>query len=277
MTAAAKGLVQPFLNFLIRSADRSALRELARSGPIGGALRNALTGLSPSDVGDDPLIARIESGRSALLGDDSPLVDDSLGPAGIYDDGQSIGKAAQASRKPGDSLMLYNLVREFHPRTILELGTNLGVSSAYLAAAQTRNAAGEAFTLDASPYRQRVARKLHEECGLSNIHYVAGLFSDTVHDTLANIPLVDLAFIDGHHQYQPTLDYFTEILGHSAPECVFIFDDINWSDGMRRAWSELRRDPRFTVVADLNNVGIGITTEISSQLPVNVKIRARRR
>ena len=275
--AVARTLVRSFRDSRLRAADRSTLVELAKSGPIGEILRNALTGSSQGAVGDDPFISRIESARTALLEDASPLVDESLGPAGIYDDGLSVAKAARASRNPADSLMLYKLVREFRPRTILELGTNLGVSSAYLAAAQNLNGAGEVFTLDASPYRQRIARNLHGECSLDNVHYVAGLFTDTLHGTLADIALVDFAFIDGHHQYQPTIDYFNMIFGHSAPECVFIFDDINWSDGMRRAWSELNDDPRFTVVASLQNVGIGIATKEPSQARIDVKLRTPRR
>ena len=97
-------------------------------------------------------------------------------------------------------------------------------------------------TLDASAYRQRLAKEIHANLGLDNISYVTGLFTDTLQPTLTDMGTVDLAFIDGHHQYQPTLDYLEEILKFSTPDTVFVFDDIRWSEGMKQAWDEIRAD-----------------------------------
>lgn len=67
---------------------------------------------------------------------------------------------------------------------------------------------------------------------------------------------MDLAFIDGHHQYQPTLDYFDEILKMSSLNAVFVFDDIRWSDGMENARSQIQLDDRLGVILDLSSVGV---------------------
>jgi predicted O-methyltransferase YrrM len=112
-------------------------------------------------------------------------------------------------------------------------------------------------TLDVSRYRRRLAERLHRSLGLE-INRVQGFFADTLDETVNGIAPVEMAFIDGHHQYRPTLEYFEAIANKAAPGCVFLFDDIRWSTGMKRAWAELRRDPRFEVVADLGGMGIGI-------------------
>jgi predicted O-methyltransferase YrrM len=195
---------------------------------------------------------QIEQKRSEMLKDNSPLVDGSLGPAAIYDEGQRVADVASVSKPRHAARLLHSLAAEYRPKAILELGTNVGISSAYMAAAGSR-----VVTLDASPYRQRLARKLHQSLGL-NVEYVQGLFTDTLAGALDRVAPVEMAFIDGHHQYRPTLDYFEAIVAGAAPGCVFIFDDIRWSAGMRRAWSELRRDARFEAVADLGGVGVGI-------------------
>lgn len=58
--------------------------------------------------------------------------------------------------------------------------------------------------------------------------------------------------------YQPTLDYFETILPFAADNAVFVFDDIRWSEGMKKAWAELQQDKRFAIVLDLCSVGIAI-------------------
>ena len=91
---------------------------------------------------------------------------------------------------------------------------------------------------------------------MNDIKYVTGLFTDTLDESLTKMVTVDLAFIDGHHQYQPTLDYYEKILQYSTQSTVFVFDDIRWTEGMEKAWSEIRNDDRLGVVLDLYSVGI---------------------
>jgi predicted O-methyltransferase YrrM len=155
--------------------------------------------------------------------------------------------------------LLYLLARAFQPRRIVELGTNVGISSAYLAAALEMNGqGGRVVTFEVSPYRLRLAKEVHSNLGIRNIDYVHGLFSDTLPGSLEEIGSVDFAFIDGHHQHKPTLDYFDAILHYSTSDAAFVFDDIRWSDGMNRAWSELCSDHRVGLVVDLYSVGICI-------------------
>lgn len=204
-------------------------------------------------------IDRIEGERERLLNNHGPLIDDSFSVDGLYDKGMSIREACEVSKPMKPALLLFLLTREIAPFNVIELGTNLGISSAYIGAGQTMSGKnGQIVTLDASPYRQKIAKEVHQNAGVNNISYVQGLFNDTLHPTLEKLGSIDLAFIDGHHQYQPTLDYFEEIIKYSNPKTVFVFDDINWSDGMSEAWSAIKSDPRLDVVIDLTSVGICI-------------------
>ena len=148
------------------------------------------------------------------------------------------------------------IVREFGPTLGLELGTNLGISSSYQAAAMRLAGRGRMITCEGSPVRSGIARGLHERLGLENVEYVVGLFADTLESVLADNEPFDYVFIDGHHQKQPTLDYFEAIAPHLAPEAVVVFDDIRWSPGMREAWDILSRDHRFSVALDLDIMGV---------------------
>ena len=183
-------------------------------------------------VGTRPATAdQIEAMRSNRLVDQTLLSDGSLGPAGIFDEGRTIAYAANTSKKYAAACRLYSLVKEYQPKTILELGTNIGFSSSYLA-----SAGGKVTTLESSPYRIRLAKELHEKLSL-DIEYVQGLFDDTLEPTLERLAQVDLAFIDGNHHYQPTLDYFEKILPFTSNGSLIVFDDVRWSQGMQKLGS----------------------------------------
>lgn len=200
---------------------------------------------------------RIEVERERLRERNEPLNDGSLGEAGVYDKNVSIKDACLVSKSPRPALLLFSLTRAMKPLNVIELGTNVGISSAYIGAGLKLNGQnGRITTLDASPYRQRLAKVIHRNLGIDNISYVEGLFTDTLRPTLADLGSIDLAFIDGHHQYQPTIDYFEEILKFSTPDTVFVFDDIGWSDGMKKAWSRIQSDDRLGLIVDLSSVGI---------------------
>ena len=53
-----------------------------------------------------------------------------------------------------------------------------------------------------------------------------GLFADTLEQVLQESEPIDYAFIDGHHLYQPTLDYFNMIWGYARDKAIFVFDNI---------------------------------------------------
>lgn len=67
---------------------------------------------------------RIESERRRLLADDAPLDDGTLGEAGLFDAGQSVGDACRVSVSEATARLLFDLAREWKPSRVLELGAN---------------------------------------------------------------------------------------------------------------------------------------------------------
>ncbi|NET38254.1 MAG: class I SAM-dependent methyltransferase [Cyanothece sp. SIO1E1] len=204
------------------------------------------------------LIARIEAQRQLLLACKDPLIDGSFAAPGLHDQGQTIRAVCHISKPRRSGTLLYLLVREFQPTVVIELGTNIGISASYLAAALQMQGHGKLITFEVSPYRQRLAQDLHQTLGLSNVQYALGLFEDTLQPTLNTLEPVDFAFIDGHHQYRSTLDYFNLVMDCAQNNSVFIFDDIRWSSGMWRAWNQIKCDPRVVVAVDLDDIGLCI-------------------
>jgi len=243
-----------------RYSNKKILKQLENTGYDQALkIRNAIISLQQGLAQiDQDWKDKIESERKRLLSCNEPYYDGSLGEGGLYDHKDiSIKEACLSSISPKKGLLLFFLTNAMKPQNVIELGTNVGISSAYIGAALKVNRQNSKITtLDASPYRQRLAKGLHHNLHIDNVSYIEGLFSNTLSTTLAKIGSIDLAFIDGYHQYQPTLDYFEEIMKYSSPSIAFIFDDIRWSDGMKKAWSRIQSDERIGLVVDLYSVGI---------------------
>ena len=161
--------------------------------------------------------------------------------------------AGSVLKPPRQARLLYRLVRQFRPGTVLELGTSLGITTAYLARAASP---ATVITLEGCPDTLRIAREGLARLGIGNVEAVEGAFGDTLPGILERIGHVDLAFIDGHHDRDATLGYFELLLTRSHEGTVLVFDDIHWSPGMSEAWDRIRQHARATVTVDLYHLGL---------------------
>ena len=240
--------------------DRAVLERIRTDGDARAAAV-ATAVLAVADIKRQPpaSVRAIEAARSALGRDASPLVDGSLGAAGPFDADVTVAGACAVSKPPSQALLLYALATRLTPASVLELGTNIGISSAFLGAGiADAGSGGSILTLDVSPYRVRVAQALHRELGLPAVATRVGLFDDTIADAVQEAAPIDMAFIDGNHQYEPTLAYTDRIAAGAADGALFVYDDIRWSDGMKRAWAAVCQDARFSVVIDLYSMGLAV-------------------
>jgi predicted O-methyltransferase YrrM len=62
--------------------------------------------------------------------------------------------------------------------------------------------------------------------------------------------------VDGHHDRDATIGYFNALLPRLAEDAVLVFDDIDWSAGMRDAWRVIRQDGRIRLAVDLAKLGV---------------------
>jgi predicted O-methyltransferase YrrM len=118
------------------------------------------------------------------------------------------------------------------------------------------NGAGTLVTLEGAPAIADLARGHLGRLGLGRAEVVVGRFQDTLPGVLAARRPVDYVFVDGHHDEHATLGYFEQLLPFLADSALLVFDDIAWSDGMRRAWTAIARDPRVTSAVGLGPVGL---------------------
>jgi predicted O-methyltransferase YrrM len=170
---------------------------------------------------------------------------------------QTVGEVCTvASKSPFWCLALFRFVRTLQPRSCVEMGTAVGISAAYQAAALTLNGSGTFATLEGGAALADIARDNLRRLGLGSVEFVVGRFEDTLREVLDRRQPVDYVFVDGHHDGPATLAYFEQIVPFLAKTAVLIFDDIAWSDEMTRAWLTISRDERVRLAVDLGPVGI---------------------
>ncbi|MGM0565139.1 MAG: O-methyltransferase [Bacteroidota bacterium] len=149
--------------------------------------------------------------------------------------------------------LLYHLVNYFKPENILEMGTSLGISTLYLSLA---NKKANIITMEGCAETAHVAKSYIKKGGAENVKVYVGGFDSLLPQALQEMPSVDLIFYDGHHKYNPTMEYFRKSKPYAHDNTVFVFDDIHWSKEMHKAWRHIIHDKDVTLSLDFFQLGI---------------------
>ena len=168
-----------------------------------------------------------------------------------------------ASKPPFWARVLFTLIREFQPQTSIELGTCLGISSAYQASAMLINKKGKLITMEGSPELVKISQKHLDSLGISNVEIIEGRFQDNLLEVLEKNKPIDYVFIDGHHDEKATIEYYNTFLPYLSDEAVLVLDDISWSKGMTNAWNTIIKDQRIKIALNFKVIGICIINKDS--------------
>ncbi|MFZ4414877.1 MAG: O-methyltransferase [Bacteroidales bacterium] len=203
-----------------------------------------------------PEFREIENLRSLLLKNKSEINVEDFG-AGSLKSKTKIRTIAEITRnaaKPAKyAQLLYRLVKYFHPQNLLELGTSLGISTAYMAKASPDT---KVYTIEGSEAIAKLAIDNFETLKLPNVEVITGNFDEQLPLLLDKTPTFDFVFFDGNHRKIPTLSYFESCLKHKHNDSVFVFDDIHWSTEMEETWEMIKLSPEVTVSIDLFFIGL---------------------
>ncbi|MDP4290902.1 MAG: class I SAM-dependent methyltransferase [Bacteroidota bacterium] len=157
------------------------------------------------------------------------------------------------SIRPKYGELLYRLVKYLQPGSILELGTSLGISTAYMAIA---NPGASVITVEGCEGIAQKAKENFARLGIYNVRQEIGNFDRLLETIIDRVPKLDMAFIDGNHRKDPTIRYFESCLLKSHNDTVLIFDDIHWSKEMNEAWNAICSHKSVTLTLDLFQFGL---------------------
>lgn len=198
----------------------------------------------------------IEAQRKKLFNDDSLVTVTDLG-AGSHLNKNKIKKVSQiaknALKSPRLAQLIYRLAKDSKSQNIIELGTCLGLTTAYLSKASPD---ADIITIEGCPETAKVAYKNFQDLGLDNIELQVGNFNELLPEVIAETGQLDFVYIDGNHRKDATINYFNWCLPKVHENTLLIFDDIYWSQGMKEAWEEIKANPQVTVTVDLFWIGL---------------------
>ena len=138
---------------------------------------------------------------------------------------------------------------------IVELGTSLGVTTAYLA---TMNKGDKVLTFEGCNAVAEIAKENWKLMEINNIECRVGEVTEESL-RLAVVDLqggLDVAFIDANHTYEGTKSYFNVLAEKVHEKTVIVVDDIHYNQAMEKAWMEICADERVTSTMDLYQMGM---------------------
>lgn len=149
--------------------------------------------------------------------------------------------------------LLQRMSAYLKPKKILELGTSIGIGTIYLSSGCKDSSV---ITVEASKETSEFAAKNFKKLGLNNIECINDNFDNALEDILTKNPDIELIFVDGNHTYAATKKYFEIIKKHAGKNTITVFDDINWSKEMSKAWKEIMQSNSKSVAIEMLRMGI---------------------
>lgn len=201
---------------------------------------------------------KIENQRQVLLKNKSTVdfISRGVGPSGGFRVCDIAHKSLLQKRY---AQLLFRVANSINPKVIVELGTSLGLTTAYLA---SLSSASKCYTFDASVETTAIASKLWADLELNNIETITGDIDETLPLFVKQNIRVDFVFFDANHTKEATLNYFKLLLPLVGQYSIFVFDDISYSKQMQEAWLEIIESEKVRVSFNLFQFGIVIFNPI---------------
>ena len=174
---------------------------------------------------------QLEILRKQLRQDETLLTVEDLGAGSRVQAAKqkTIRHIARTAVKPKKySQLLFRMVKHYQPQTILELGTSLGLSTAYMAAA---NPDATIITIEGSTEIQQQAQKNFNTLDMGFIKSLQGAFDDVLPHVLQTIPILTWRILMATTACNP---HFLILSCCSKNELTCPFSFLMTSIGVRR-------------------------------------------
>lgn len=200
--------------------------------------------------------SRIEALRKKWQKDKSIINRNDFGAGSLHSEKKRSEKISTIAKRslsyPFQCRCLARLVQLENPGRILELGTSLGISTAYL---QAGAPGAKVITVEGDPELAKFAAHTFDDLGMNQINLIISTFEDY----FKHIPddsKLDIVFLDGNHVSTALIHYYEKLKARITPRTIVIIDDIYWSDDMQYGWKKLINMPEVTQSVDCFQFGI---------------------
>lgn len=205
-----------------------------------------------------PDFNKIERLRFNLLEDNTIFSKPNIGAPSQMNPGKTettISHEAEGSPiSASQGRWLYRLVAHLKPKAMLELGTSFGIGTLYQ---HLGSPTAKLLSMEGNPeVARRAQQHLKDWPGAGSVEIQEALFDGGIENLKDSY---DYFFIDGDHRRESLLRYVQKLQQHAKPSATFVLHDIHWSQGMYKAWKELRQMSFVTASIDLYHLGILLT------------------
>jgi len=209
------------------------------------------------DQPGNPSFNEIESKRKELLSTQESISRRDFGAGSVYqlkEEKVPISQIARSSLSyPFQCRFMSRLATFSKSIHILELGTSLGISTAYYAFGAPQ---GRVDTVEGDPEVVTKAVGLFNSLHLKNVTIHCETFDDFISKYKPSAGKIDLLFLDGDHRMEATLQYYQGLRKYFHPGTIVIVDDIYWSKAMTSCWEKLISFPEVTQSVDCFHFGL---------------------
>ncbi|MBS9523213.1 class I SAM-dependent methyltransferase [Litoribacter alkaliphilus] len=195
----------------------------------------------------------IEKIRTAFLKDPTEIqvTDYGAGSKKVPHAKRKVKEVAQYSNSPIKYNLLYQyFLKQTPAQNALELGTGLGINSAYLAA-EVKN---KLITIEADKAICQLAASHLEK--LKNVEVVCEEIDHVLPFIASKFTSLDFLLIDANHTYEATIKYFNILLPFLHETSIVIVGDIYWSKGMKKAWEKIKGHSKVRMTFDFFECGV---------------------
>jgi predicted O-methyltransferase YrrM len=153
---------------------------------------------------------------------------------------------------PGVGQQLFHLANWVNPRSLVQVGTSVGIGAMYLHS----GAHGAAcIALEERLERAGVARVNVDLLGCqSRVAIRVGRYEDTLPIALTTLQKIDFLYVEDH--VWRAVEYFEECLPFSHDSTVFVFWEIHRSVEGEAAWQSIQRHRRVTLTVDFFGISL---------------------
>jgi predicted O-methyltransferase YrrM len=149
--------------------------------------------------------------------------------------------------------LIHRLAADINPSNIIELGTYLGITTAYLAKAAPN---ARVISIEGCPETAAIALENLDKLHIQNSELLVGNFDELFPDVIRNITELDFVLINVKYPKEAILNYFRWCLPKLGGNSLMIFDDIYRNKGMKDAWEQIKAHPEVSVTIDLFQIGL---------------------
>lgn len=156
------------------------------------------------------------------------------------------------------SELLVRLITWAKCRSILELGTSLGINTAYLSRSETVN---RIVTIEGNKDLANEAGINFSKLALTNVELINTDIDSYFENSQEKF---DMVYIDANHTFDATIRYFEQSIQIMNTNGIVVLDDINWSKDMSRAWAYIQNYSQESTTIENDRLGLVFPGQLSS-------------